>query len=209
MPVSKYELYRDTIINTLQRDKKNLDNVLTTAIGGLKADMHSIKKALFMKKYHYFQKTHFAAWMKAYAEAPMVHKPISDFSLIRLLTGSPLNPPSKGTNTEDPQKHSFVWSLRNAPLVKHDINSRIELIQQLDETRIRIRSHPAFHKCGLVNLVATQPEYLNSYNQVLIKYENLLQDITAKFPANPHLKLLTHATTLHLLNTKSGNKFMH
>lgn len=58
VPISKHELYRDTVLNALTRDKKNLDRVLTTTIGGLKIDVGAVKKSIFMKKYATFRQNY-------------------------------------------------------------------------------------------------------------------------------------------------------
>ena len=61
MPISKHELYRDTILNTLTRDKKNLEKVLTTSLGGLKIDVSDVKRSIFFKKYATFRKNYLTA----------------------------------------------------------------------------------------------------------------------------------------------------
>lgn len=51
VPISKNELYRDTIVNTLNRGKGNAADALRTSLGALSADESTVKRALFFRKY--------------------------------------------------------------------------------------------------------------------------------------------------------------
>lgn len=72
VPISKHELYRDTVLNTLTRDKKKLDLLLTTTIGGLKIDVSAVKRSLFAKKYMTFRQQYLDSWAARFEEARKV-----------------------------------------------------------------------------------------------------------------------------------------